>query len=105
KVIAGGKREGNVLFPTLVEGTPDGAKLSCQEVFGPVATLASYKTIDEAIAWVNGSEFGINTGVFTHDLRVAGRCFRELEVGAVIVNDYPTLRFDNMPYGGVKQSG
>lgn len=105
KLLAGGRREGNVVLPTLIEDVPGAAKLSCQEVFGPVLTLAAYNTLDEAIARVNASEYGIHCGIFTSDLRVAERAFREIEVGGVIVNDYPTLRFDNMPYGGVKRSG
>jgi acyl-CoA reductase-like NAD-dependent aldehyde dehydrogenase len=105
KKLVGGERHGNVVTPTLVENVPDGAKLSCQEVFGPVLTLASYDDLDDAIHRVNSSDYGIHCGVFTTDLRVAERVFREVEVGGVIVNDYPTLRFDNMPYGGVKRSG
>lgn len=105
KLLAGGTREGNVVAPTLIENVPGAAKLSCQEVFGPVLTLAPFDTLDEAIERVNFSEFGIHCGIFTTDLRVAERAFREIEVGGVIVNDYPTLRFDNMPYGGVKRSG
>jgi acyl-CoA reductase-like NAD-dependent aldehyde dehydrogenase len=104
-VLAGGGREGAVVQPTLVEGVPGSAKLSCQEVFGPVLTIEPYGDFDEALARVNSSDYGIQCGVFTHDLRVAERAFRELEVGGVVVNDYPTLRFDNMPYGGVKRSG
>lgn len=104
-VLAGGTREGNVVRPTLIEGVPEGAKLSCREVFGPVMTLFSYKTEEEAFARVNSSEYGIQAGVFTHDMRIAEKAFQELEVGGVIINDYPTLRFDSMPYGGVKRSG
>ncbi len=105
KLLAGGKREGNVVLPTLLESVPRVAKLSCQEVFGPVLTLAPYDTLDEAISIVNSSEYGIQAGIFTHDIRDAERAFADLEQGGVIVNDYPTLRFDNMPYGGVKRSG
>jgi acyl-CoA reductase-like NAD-dependent aldehyde dehydrogenase len=105
KLLAGGSREGNVVAPTLIENVPGAAKLSCQEVFGPVLTLAPFDTLDEAFGRVNSSDYGIQCGIFTTDLRVAERAFREIEVGGVIVNDYPTLRFDNMPYGGVKQSG
>lgn len=105
KLLVGGTREGNVVRPTLIENVPRDAKLARQEVFGPVLTLARFDRIEEAFDRVNASEFGIHAGVFTHDLRIAERAFRELEVGGVIVNDYPTLRFDNMPYGGVKRSG
>ncbi|MFI5384927.1 MAG: aldehyde dehydrogenase family protein [Fimbriimonadales bacterium] len=105
KLLAGGKRVGNVVTPTLIENVPGAAKLSCQELFGPVVTLAAYDTLDEAIERVNSSQYGIQCGIFTTDLRVAERAFREIDGGGVIVNDYPTLRFDNMPYGGVKRSG
>lgn len=105
KLLAGGGREGNVVAPTLIENVPGAAKLSCQEVFGPVLTLAPYDTLDEAVSRVNSSDYGIQCGIFTTDLREGEKAFREIEVGGVIVNDYPTLRFDNMPYGGVKQSG
>lgn len=104
-ILAGGKRSGNLIEPTLVENVPDEVKLSCEEVFGPVLTLRSYTHLDEAFALVNSSPYGIHAGIFTHDLRLAERAFQALDVGGVIVNDYPTLRFDNMPYGGVKRSG
>lgn len=96
---------GTLVPPTLIEDVPPDARLACREVFGPVLTLAAYDTLDEAIARVNASDYGIHCGIFTTDLRNADKAFREIEVGGVIVNDYPTLRFDNMPYGGVKQSG
>ncbi|HWA84014.1 MAG TPA: aldehyde dehydrogenase family protein [Fimbriimonadaceae bacterium] len=105
KLLAGGSREGNVVLPTLIENVPDAATLSCQEVFGPVLTISPYDTLDEAIARVNASDYGIQCGIFTSNLKTAERAFREIEVGGVIVGDYPTLRFDNMPYGGVKRSG
>lgn len=105
QIIAGGGREGSVLKPVLLENVPKDVKLSCEEVFGPVLTLEPFDELEDAIARVNESVYGIHTGIFTHDLRRAEKAFRELEVGGVIVNDYPTLRFDNLPYGGVKQSG
>jgi len=105
KILAGGKREGNMISPTLVENVPFDTKLFGEEVFGPVMTIRPFKDLDEAISIVNRSQYGIHAGIFTHDLRYADQAFREIEVGGVIVNDYPTLRFDNMPYGGVKHSG
>ncbi len=105
KVIAGGTREGNVIRPTLVEGVPNESRLGAQEVFGPVMTLEPFDNLDQALNQVNRSDFGIQAGIFTQNAAVAERAYRELEVGGVIVNDYPTLRFDNMPYGGVKRSG
>lgn len=104
-ILAGGERIGNMIQPTLIERVPESSKLACEEVFGPVLTLRPFSNIDEALAIVNSSSYGIHAGIFTHDLRVAEKAFRTLEVGGVIVNDYPTLRFDNMPYGGVKRSG
>jgi acyl-CoA reductase-like NAD-dependent aldehyde dehydrogenase len=105
KVLAGGDRNGNVVAPTLVEGVPEGTRLNSEEAFGPVMTLSAFDSLDEAAALVNASQYGIHTGVFTGDMRNVFKLYQELEVGGVIVNDYPTLRFDNMPYGGVKQSG
>ncbi|MDR3692144.1 MAG: aldehyde dehydrogenase family protein [Fimbriimonas sp.] len=105
KCLAGGRRHGRVVTPTLLEGVAPNAKLSAEEAFGPVLTLDPFDDVSEAIAKVNRSRFGIQSGVFTNDIRVAEQAFRELEVGGVIVNDFPTLRFDNMPYGGVKRSG
>lgn len=105
EVLAGARRQGNLVWPTLVENPPYDSRLACAEVFGPVVTLRRYSTLDEVVAAVNASAYGIHAGIFTRDLAVAHRAFSELEVGGVVVNDFPTLRFDNMPYGGVKQSG
>ena len=104
-VLAGGIREDNVIQPTLIEYVPDGTQLACEEAFGPVLTIAPFKTFDEAINKVNTSQYGIQAGVFTESPSNAEKAYRNLEVGGVIINDYPTLRFDNMPYGGVKRSG
>lgn len=104
-VLAGGTRKGNVVAPTLIEDVPEDAKLACQEVFGPVVTLRRYHDFSEALARVNASDYGIQCGVFTRRPEWIEQAFQTLEVGGVIVNDYPTLRFDNMPYGGVKRSG
>ncbi|MCW5935829.1 MAG: aldehyde dehydrogenase family protein [Fimbriimonadaceae bacterium] len=105
KILAGGRRHGLVIEPTLVEGVPPGSRLDSDEVFGPVLTLAPFTSDEEAIARVNRSRFGIQTGVFTNDYHVAEQFFQELEVGGVVVNDCPNLRFDAVPYGGVKRSG
>lgn len=104
-VLAGGARNGTLIQPTLVENVPADSPLACEEAFGPVLTLSAFNSMDEAISKVNASKFGIHAGVFTNDLRVAEHAFRNLEVGGVIINDFPTLRFDNMPYGGLKRSG
>lgn len=105
RLLAGGTREGRTIAPTLLEDVPDTARLAHEEVFGPVLTLRAYDDLDEAIRLVNASPYGIHAGVFTRNIAAAEKAFRELEVGGVIVNDFPTLRFDNIPYGGVKRSG
>jgi acyl-CoA reductase-like NAD-dependent aldehyde dehydrogenase len=76
-----------------------------EEVFGPVVVIEKYKTIDQAIAMVNDSKFGLQAGIFSDSASEINLAFNELEVGGVIVNDVPTFRTDHMPYGGVKDSG
>jgi len=105
RVLAGGPRSGRLIPPTLVDQVPDGAALVQEEVFGPILTLAPYGEMLEAAHRINTCKYGIQCGIFTHDTRVADAAFRTFEVGGVIVNDYPTLRFDNFPYGGVRKSG
>ncbi|MBW5483689.1 aldehyde dehydrogenase family protein [Streptomyces bambusae] len=105
KLLTGGKREGASYEPTVLAELPDGVTLACEEAFGPVLTLHRAENTDEAFATVNSSKYGLQTGVFTHDIQVAFRAHRELEVGGVIIGDAPSYRADQMPYGGVKQSG
>jgi len=104
-VLLAGRRDGNVLTPSILTGVPRTARLSCQEVFGPVSLVAPYRDWSEALALVNDSPFGLQAGVFTHDVNRIFAAFQALEVGGVIANDFPTLRVDNFPYGGVKDSG
>jgi aldehyde dehydrogenase (NAD+) len=105
KVLTGGTREGASYAPTVVADLPADAVLASGEVFGPVLTLHRVAGTDEAFAAVNDSRFGLQAGVFTHDVATAFRAHRELEVGGVIVGDVPSYRADQMPYGGVKASG
>lgn len=105
RVLCGNRREANVIAPTLLEGTTAEMRVECEEVFGPVAVIAPVASLDDAIARTNASRFGLQAGIFTYDVRTIARAFEELEVGGVIANDYPTLRIDNMPYGGIKESG
>ncbi len=105
RLLAGGVRSGTMIQPTLLSDVPDSVRLANEEVFGPVLTIEPYKDLADAIKRVNRSQYGIQCGFFTQDTDAIARAFRELEVGGLIVNDYPTLRFDNMPYGGVKRSG
>ncbi|MEV4949165.1 aldehyde dehydrogenase family protein [Streptomyces sp. NPDC053755] len=104
-LLTGGKRDGATYAPTVLADLPAGTTLACEEVFGPVLTLKKVDGEAEAFAEVNDSKFGLQAGVFTHDLQTAFRAHRALEVGGVIVGDVPSYRADQMPYGGVKQSG
>ncbi|MDH5821620.1 aldehyde dehydrogenase family protein [Luteimonas sp. RD2P54] len=105
KRIAGGPRAGNMLPATLLEKVPRDCDLYRQEVFGPVACLQPFDDFEAALDTVNASDFGLQAGVFTADLGHAMRAWDRLEVGGVIVGDVPSFRVDNMPYGGIKQSG
>jgi acyl-CoA reductase-like NAD-dependent aldehyde dehydrogenase len=104
-VVVGGDREGTTYPPTLLEDVPEDAKVMCEEVFGPVLAIERVASTDEAFARVNASRFGLQAGVFTHDIGTAFRAHRELEVGGVVVGDVPSYRADQMPYGGTKESG
>jgi len=105
RVILGGKADGAFFPPTVLADVPLEAQVCSNEAFAPLVVLFTFKDIGDAIRQVNDSFFGLQTGVFTNDLANAWRAFHELEVGGVIVNDVPTYRIDNMPYGGVKDSG
>lgn len=104
-LLCGGKREGAMLQATLLENVPRDLKICAQEAFGPVAVLSSFLDFDEALAEVNDSVYGLQAGIFTNRLDRAMKAWDELEVGGVVVGDIPSWRVDNMPYGGVKDSG
>jgi aldehyde dehydrogenase (NAD+) len=104
-VLAGGKRTGTFVDATLLVDVDPRVRVACEEVFGPVMSIQRISGLEEGIALVNDSRFGLQTGVFTHDLRSIFRAHRELEVGGVIIGDAPTFRADQMPYGGIKSSG
>ncbi|TQN38022.1 succinate semialdehyde dehydrogenase [Blastococcus colisei] len=105
RVLTGGERTGCCYAPTVLTGVPADARVSCEEVFGPVVLVEPVDSTDQGFARVNESRFGLQAGVFTADLQVAFRAARVLEVGAVVIGDVPTYRADQMPYGGVKDSG
>ncbi len=105
RLLCGGGRTGNRLEASVLEDVPAGAKLDALEAFGPVTVLAPFDDFDDALARVNASEYGLQAGVFTNELAHAMRAWDVLEVGGVVVNDIPSFRVDNMPYGGVKRSG
>jgi acyl-CoA reductase-like NAD-dependent aldehyde dehydrogenase len=104
-VLTGGELAGGLLRPTVVESPPADVRLSCEEAFGPVCTLSPYDDLAEAIGLANGTRFGLQAGIFTASLATATRAAQELEFGGVTVNEAPTFRADQMPYGGVKDSG
>jgi acyl-CoA reductase-like NAD-dependent aldehyde dehydrogenase len=105
KLLCGGQRDGAMLAATLLEDVPRGAKLNTEEAFGPVAFFTRFKTFDEALHIVNDSKFGLQAGIFTRDLFQMLKAWDVLDVGGVVINDVPSYRVDNMPYGGVKDSG
>ncbi|MFI6262037.1 aldehyde dehydrogenase family protein [Micromonospora sp. NPDC051006] len=101
----GGRRDGATYPPTVLTGVPTDAKVVAEEVFGPVLVVAPVTDDQAAFAAVNDSAYGLQAGVFTHDIQTAFLAGRVLEVGGVIVGDVPSYRADQMPYGGVKGSG
>jgi acyl-CoA reductase-like NAD-dependent aldehyde dehydrogenase len=105
KIVCGGRRNGVFYDATLLENVEPHMKISCLEVFGPVATLQPFVDFKEAVRIVNDSVYGLQAGVFTKNIDHAFYAFSELDVGGVVVNDIPSFRVDNMPYGGVKNSG
>lgn len=104
-LLCGGSRSGATIVPTVLEGVGAGAKVVDEEVFGPVMVLSAFDSVEDAFASVNDSRFGLQAGVFTSNLQTAFRAGAVLEVGGVIINDVPSYRADQMPYGGVKDSG
>jgi glyceraldehyde-3-phosphate dehydrogenase (NADP+) len=105
KLVAGGTRNGAVLEPTVLLDTTSQMKVNCEEVFAPVTTVRAYDDFDDVLDTVNDSPYGLQAGLFTHDIRRILRAFERLEVGGLVVNDVPGFRVDHMPYGGVKASG
>jgi acyl-CoA reductase-like NAD-dependent aldehyde dehydrogenase len=105
RVLTGGTLDGELLRPTVVAEAPPDAKVACEEVFGPLCTVSPYDSLDEAIALANGTRYGLQAGVFTRDVKAALHAARKLEFGGVTINEAPTFRADQMPYGGVKDSG
>ena len=80
-------------------------KVNCEEVFGPVVTVEPYQDFQQAIALMNNSRYGLQAGIFTHDIRLIHLAYLFLEVGGLMINEIPTYRIDSMPYGGTKESG
>jgi len=104
-VLTGGYYEGTIYQPTVLADVPRSARCVSRELFAPVTILCSYKNFDEAIEAVNDSLYGLQAGVFTRDIDKVMTAFNRLDVGGVMINEVPTFRVDNFPYGGVKDSG
>ena len=104
-VLCGGGRRGTVLDPTVVGNVSPDMRICSEEAFGPIVTVSRYGTFDEAVRALNQSDFGLQAGVFTRDVKKIFQAFRDLEVGTLLANEIPTFRADHMPYGGVKDSG
>ncbi|MCD0460538.1 aldehyde dehydrogenase family protein [Roseiconus lacunae] len=104
-LLCGGGRDGAMVEATLLENVPETLPICAQEAFGPVAVLSTFQDFDQAIKQINDSRYGLQAGIFTRDLYKALKAWDELVVGGVVIGDIPSWRVDNMPYGGVKDSG
>jgi acyl-CoA reductase-like NAD-dependent aldehyde dehydrogenase len=105
KLLCGGHRQGSLFEPTVLTNTQASMRVNCEEIFAPVVTVEPYDNFDEAIRRVNDSPYGLQAGLFTRDARLIFKAYEDLEVGGVIAGDIPSFRMDQMPYGGVKESG
>jgi acyl-CoA reductase-like NAD-dependent aldehyde dehydrogenase len=105
KLQLGGKRQGSVVEATVLTDVRSEMKVSSEEAFGPLVNVSPYRTFEEAIAALNDSPYGLQAGVFTRDINKAFKAYEDIEAGAVLINEIPTFRADQMPYGGVKNSG
>uniref|UniRef100_A0A7C4YG72 Aldehyde dehydrogenase family protein n=1 Tax=candidate division WOR-3 bacterium TaxID=2052148 RepID=A0A7C4YG72_UNCW3 len=100
-----GKREGSIIYPTILTDVTPEMEVVSKEIFAPVVSVMPFNTFEEAIELVNSSDYGLNVGIYTENIHNILYAIKECEIGSIIVNDYPTFRIDNMPYGGVKKSG
>jgi glyceraldehyde-3-phosphate dehydrogenase (NADP+) len=105
KIQTGGKRDKSYYPPTILTNVNPNLPVACSEAFGPILIVNSYTNFNDAIKAVNNTDFGLQAGVFTNNMNKALGAFNQLDVGGVVINDIPTFRVDNMPYGGVKDSG
>lgn len=105
KLLCGGSRDAAMLEATLLEDVPKDQSVCAAEAFGPVAVLSRFDRFEDALQEVNDSVFGLQAGIFTRDIYKAHQAWNTLDVGGVVIGDVPSWRVDNMPYGGVKDSG
>ncbi|MES9684081.1 aldehyde dehydrogenase [Bacillus sp. AFS001701] len=104
-IATGGKTLGNILEPTIILDVTSNMKVSCNEVFAPIVSICKVSSVEEAIDAVNDSRYGLQAGIYTNSVVNALKAADDLHVGGVVINDVPTFRVDQMPYGGVKESG
>ncbi len=105
RLAVGGRRHGSILEPAVLLDTRSDMRVNCEEVFAPVTTVRPYADLEEALSILNDSSYGLQAGLFTHDIRKIWRAFEVAEVGGLVINDISGFRVDHMPYGGVKESG
>ncbi|KPL15647.1 aldehyde dehydrogenase [candidate division WOR_3 bacterium SM1_77] len=105
RIVIGGKREGNIFTPTIISDVSEDSLIVQEEAFAPIVAVNKFRTVDEAIQKVNNTKYGLQAGVFTADITKAIACARAIDAGGVLINEMPTFRVDNMPYGGTKGSG
>jgi acyl-CoA reductase-like NAD-dependent aldehyde dehydrogenase len=105
RILSGGRREGRLLWPTVLADTRPEMKVMCQEAFAPLVSIVIYKTFEEALRLLADSPYGLQAGIYTHDLRKAFAAVKRVDVGGLMVNDTSIYRVDHMPYGGNRMSG
>ena len=105
EILCGGERDGNRINPAVLVNVPWDSRICVEEAFAPVTVVSSYDSFEAALERVNSWKYGLQTGVFTRDIGKAMTAYNRLDVGGVVIDDIPTLRVDNYPYGGVKNSG
>jgi acyl-CoA reductase-like NAD-dependent aldehyde dehydrogenase len=105
RILCGGKRLGPCMEPTLLESVPRNAQLATEEAFAPIASIQTFADIQEGLAAINDSPYGLQAGIFTQNLDLALHAFESIDVGAVLINQVPTWRVEHLPYGGSKHSG
>jgi len=104
-VTVGGRREGTVYWPTVLDNVAPSLKVVAQEAFAPVASLIPYDDFEEALQQADDTQYGLQAAVFTRDIQRVFQAIRRLNFGGIIINDTPTFRADHMPYGGTRRSG
>lgn len=105
KVLVGGKREGRLLWPTVLDNVRHDMRVMCQETFAPLVSLVTYKNFDEALEFLADSPYGLQAGIYTRDIGKAFKAIKRVDVGGMMINDTSIFRVDHMPYGGNKMSG